>query len=241
MATYILVHGSWHGAWCWEKVAPLLEQKGHTVYAPDLPGHGQDQDKTPLKQITLQSYVDCITAILEKANEPVILVGHSMAGMIISQVAENWPQRIRELIYVAAFLPQSGECLSDIAKQQPISEQTQGIEAVSADCALYFPMEKMYEFGYNHCDKKQVDALMPLFCIEPLRPYFDKVKLTPERFGKISRVYIHCLDDHAVWHTSQMRMVKATPCYVYTLDCDHSPFYSMPEAFTDLLSRRVET
>lgn len=236
MATYVLVHGSWHGAWCWEKIIPLLEQQGHTVFAPDLPGHGQD--KTPLKQITLQSYIDCIHVVLQKAKEPVILVGHSMAGITISQVAENWPEAVRELIYVAAFIPKDGEFMSEIVKRQPLTEYSQGIHAVPEEAALHFPLEQIYGFGYNRCDKAQVDALMPLFCVEPLRPYFDKVHLTPERFGKISRVYINCLDDHAVWHTSQMRMVKETPCHVYALDCDHSPFYSVPDALAELLNRR---
>lgn len=233
MATYVLVHGSWHGAWCWENIIPSLEQKGHTVFAPDLPGHGQD--KTPLKKITLQSYVDCIKAVLDQAKEPVILVGHSMAGMIISQVAENWPETIKSLVYVTAFIPQNGECLSDIVRKQPFSEHSRAIYSVAEEAALYFPLEHMREFGYNRCDPQLLARLSPLFCVEPLRPYFDKVKLTSERFGQIPRAYIACLADQAVWHSSQMRMVNETPCQVYTLDCDHSPFYSVPNELAGTL------
>ena len=107
MAIFVLIHGSWHGAWCYEKVIPLFEANNHRVFAPDLPGHGKD--KTPLKAVTFDSYVNCIKAILEKITERVILVGHSMAGMVISQVAEYLPAKIHKLVYLAGFLPQSGQ------------------------------------------------------------------------------------------------------------------------------------
>jgi len=87
MSTYLLIHGAWHGGWCWRKVVPLLEAKGHRVLAPDLPGHGNDA--TPTATVTLKSYTDRICEIASEQNEPAILAGHSMGGIAITQAAER--------------------------------------------------------------------------------------------------------------------------------------------------------
>ena len=117
MSTYILIHGSWHGAWCWYKVVPLLEKAGHKALAIDLPGHGRDW--TPAPDISLQSYVDCVCKVIDSQPEPVVLVGHSRGGIVLSQVAEVRPEKIEMLVYLSAFLIPNGEpmlptALSDI-------------------------------------------------------------------------------------------------------------------------------
>ncbi len=109
MSTFVLIHGAAHGGWCWYKVVPLLEKHGHTVLAPDLPGHGKD--KTPVADVTLQLYVDSVCKLLDAQREPVILVGHSMGGGIITQVAEERPERIKWLVYLAAALPRNGQSM----------------------------------------------------------------------------------------------------------------------------------
>jgi len=91
MSTYILIHGAFQGKWCWEKVKYSLEQKNHHVIAVDLPGSGEDM--TPPQEVTLKSYTDKVIAVLEKVDSPVILVGHSMEGVVISQVAEYLPEK----------------------------------------------------------------------------------------------------------------------------------------------------
>jgi pimeloyl-ACP methyl ester carboxylesterase len=101
MGTFILVHGSWHGAWCWERVVPRLQTAGHTVIAVDLPGYGEDH--TPVADITLQAYADKVLAAVDAADEPVVLVGWSMGGIVISTVAEQRHERIAHLVYLAAL------------------------------------------------------------------------------------------------------------------------------------------
>lgn len=106
MAKFILVHGSWHGAWCWREVVPLLASLGHEALAIDLPGHGED--RTPADQITSRHYVDCIVTALRAASEPPVLVGHSLGGAMASQAVELIPDRTRALICVASLVPPSG-------------------------------------------------------------------------------------------------------------------------------------
>ena len=113
LSTYVLAHGSWHRSWCWDKVIALLEQAGHRAVAFDLPGHGTDP--TPLTELSLGSYVDRACEVIDEQPEPVILVGHSMAGMYLSEASERCPQKIETLVYLCAFLLRNGESLYQLA------------------------------------------------------------------------------------------------------------------------------
>ncbi len=234
MATYILIHGSWHGAWCWEKVIPLLEQAGHTVYAPDLPGHGKD--KTPIKEITLDHYVDCVSRLLMDMQEPAILVGHSMAGVVISQVAEKFPEKIKRLIFVTAFLPKNGESMFKVASGQAPTRFVKMMKAIPEDNAFHFSLNGVKDFAYNLCDQALVERIKPLMCVEPFLPSDTPVSLSDENYGRVPRTYIECLQDRAILIQTQRDMLKEIPCQVFTLDCDHSPFYSDPSGLVNILS-----
>jgi pimeloyl-ACP methyl ester carboxylesterase len=109
MATFVLVHGAFHGGWCWYKIVPLLEAKGHRVLAPDLPGLGDDH--TPLADLSLAAWTDSVAAKLHVLGTPVILVGHSRGGIVISEVAERVPEHVSALVYLTAFLVSDGESL----------------------------------------------------------------------------------------------------------------------------------
>ena len=110
----VLIHGAAHGAWCWEEVVPLLRARGFEVTAPDLPGLGADT--TPPKDVTMESYIQRIVEAVGDIGPPVLLVGHSMGGLPISEAAERIPSRISKLIYLTAVLPQSGEKLTDFTE-----------------------------------------------------------------------------------------------------------------------------
>src|SRR5262249_21839783 len=116
---FVLVHGAWHGAWGWYRVRALLAAEGHTVSVLDLPSHGID--RTPAKGITLADYVNAVVAVVDAAAEPVVLVGHSMAGVVISSVAEARPQKVASLIYLAAYLVPSGKSLLNYSALDPDS------------------------------------------------------------------------------------------------------------------------
>jgi pimeloyl-ACP methyl ester carboxylesterase len=90
-----------------------MEKKGQKIVAPDLPGHGQD--KKPIPEITLKAYTDRVCQVLDELSDPVILVGHSMGGVVITQAAEYRPGKIKKLVYVSGFLLQNGEFLLKLA------------------------------------------------------------------------------------------------------------------------------
>jgi len=99
--TFVLVHGAWLGGWCWEKLRPSLEAKGHTVIAPDMPGHGED--RLPIEDQNLETYARAIEALIAPQPEPVILVSHSFGGMITSQAACYIPDKIKKVVYISAL------------------------------------------------------------------------------------------------------------------------------------------
>ena len=110
-----LVHGAWHGRWCWEKVTGKLEAQGYTVVARDLPGLGED--RTPAAEITLEKYTDAVCETLVTEDEPVLLVGHSMGGIVISQAAERLPDKIKALVYVSAYLLNNGQSILQMVQE----------------------------------------------------------------------------------------------------------------------------
>lgn len=117
MATFVLVHGAWHGGWCWRKVAPLLRRAGAAVYAPTLSGLGGRahlRSRLPAAAFDLDLHIADIVGLLEAEElEQVTLVGHAYAGMVISGAAELCPQRLAQLVYLNGVVPQNGESMAD--------------------------------------------------------------------------------------------------------------------------------
>ncbi len=111
--TFVLVHGAWHGGWCWKKVRPLLQAAGHVVHTPTLTGLGE-RAHLSRPEIDLDTHIqDVIKAIEYEDLREVILVGHSYAGMVIAGVAAKAPERLAQVVYLDAFLPEDGRSLND--------------------------------------------------------------------------------------------------------------------------------
>jgi pimeloyl-ACP methyl ester carboxylesterase len=113
MSTFVLVHGAWQSTGTWDRIAPLLKKQGHEVVIPVLSGLGTDQDRLS-RDITLRQHVMDVSRVMSKLADPVILVGHSYAGMIISGVAETNPSQIERLVFLDAFIPEDGQCVLDL-------------------------------------------------------------------------------------------------------------------------------
>jgi pimeloyl-ACP methyl ester carboxylesterase len=111
---FVLVHPAWLGGWCWRKTAPLLRARGHDVHAPTLTGLGE-RAHLVRRDIGLATHVEDVVNVLEFEDlRGVILVGNSSGGMVITGVAERAPERIAQLVYLDAFVPEHGQSLVDL-------------------------------------------------------------------------------------------------------------------------------
>ena len=232
MATYVLVHGALNGGWCWQKVAPLLEAHGHEVVALDLPGHGEDS--TAVSGMTLDANVARIRDAVDAADEPVILVGHSMGGIAITQTAEEVPDGIAKLVYLCAFVPQEGESAAGLAHLGPQTAASVQVDERAGTFML--PGEALRAVAFGECGEEDVAFATDRVVAESLAVWASPVRITPERAGRVPRVYIECLRDRLIPIDDQRAMQQAVPCeQVLTIDTDHSPFLSRPHELADHL------
>jgi pimeloyl-ACP methyl ester carboxylesterase len=225
MSTYVLVHGAWQGEWAWELVKPQLEALGHTVVTLDLPGSGNDT--TPSQQVTLDAYVNKVVDAINQQNEKVILVGHSMGGVVITQTAEHVSNKINKLIYLCAFLPKNGESLGAKLAGQKGPQFTVN----ETDMTAVLVPELMDETFLNATGDKAIkEASAKKMRPQPLAPFQQEMKISDEKFGSLDRFYIETTLDNAIPIDFQRKMNTETPCKkVITLEADHSPFFSKTE------------
>jgi pimeloyl-ACP methyl ester carboxylesterase len=234
MNTYILIHGAWLGAWCWEKVARRLEEAGHRVLVPELPGHGEDL--TPVSQISLDSYVNAVAKLIEEQSAPVILVGHSMAGIVISTLAERMPDRIAALIYVSAYLLESGESVEQASQAASDSVVGANMEFAPDYSTVGIKSAALREAFAADASDADFDRLKRLTRPEPTAPFNTPLSLTPQRFGRVRRVYIQTLQDRAVTPALQNVMLAKVQCErVATVNTGHTPFLSAPEELASVI------
>lgn len=232
MTTFVLVPGASHTAWCWHKVVPQLEAAGYGVAAIDLPGTGEDRSIRP-SDATLALWAEHIAAEVLRAEPPVLLVGHSRGGYLISEAAEIVPDDLGGLIYVSAVIPLPGEDLLTAAGWDPAL-----LEVDQQGLLVKYAPEVADTLFYNRCGSDdRAEANRRLFA-EPYRPLVEVSGVSAERWGRVPRAYIESADDNTFPVEVQRRMQATAPCDpVITLDSDHSPFLSVPE---DLAGAMVE-
>lgn len=234
MSIYLLIHGAWHGGWCWHKVVPLLEAKGHKVLAPDLPGHGED--KTPTDAVTLKSYVDAICEVAGAQTQPVILVGHSMGGIAITQAAENCPDSVSTVVYLCAYLPRNGDSLATWASQDRESMANRSTIERRSEGSVAFKADSVREAFYSRCNDGDFAFAQSRLVEQATEPFRTPVVTTSERWGRIPRYYIECARDKAITLRCQREMQSHSQCrHTFSIDTDHSPFLSAPEELAAIL------
>ena len=239
MARFVLVHGAFHGAWCWEPFAGDLEALGHTVDTFDLPGSGDDP--TPRAEVTLDAYCERVCGVLAQRDERAVLVGHSMGGVAITQAAGRCPERIASLIYVAAYLPGDGQSLVDLTRLPEGAEaRVQDKMVVRGDppIATLGPQDAR-ELFYSATDPEIAARAVARIGPQPVGPFASPVTLAPGSAGdRLPRSYVVCARDAAVPPVLQRRMAaeRATG-EVAELQSDHSPFLTCRHELAQLLDR----
>jgi pimeloyl-ACP methyl ester carboxylesterase len=235
MADFVLVHGAWHGGWCWNELVPELERLGHRAHTLDLPGGGADT--TPTEGVTLSACAERVAEAVRRVGGPVWLVGHSMGGGPITQAAELVAERLDGLVYVSAALPRAGETLMEVlygGGAGPVADQIVIDEAAGTSALREGALEACF---YNTCSPAQIARAKTL--LKPTQAVglsLEPVRLTPERGERVPRYYVECLQDRCVTPEIQRRMYEAAGVRaVATLDTDHSPFWSDPQGLARAL------
>ena len=231
--TIVLVHGAWSDASSWDAVTPLLKARGEEVINVNLAGHGKDT--TSFAGITFQTYVDQVKAAIGTRTN-VILVGHSFGGLVISQVAEEIPAQIKELVFLAAALPHDGDNLLSLAKQDPASHVGKALTIDQEHGAAIIAKDAVADIFAADAPQQVQEYIAANIKPEPLAPLATPVHLTEKNFGSVNKVYVHTVNDHAISYPAQQYMVKTSNvAKVYTLQSSNTPFISMPDKLAEIL------
>ena len=279
---FVLVHGSWQGAWCFAQVSARLGQRGYRVIAPDLPGHGLlarfpasyfarplplpgafNAEPSPVAHVTLDDYVQHIASTIEavtRAGSRVMLVGHSLAGIVLNAIGEQFgPPRIKRLVYVAAWMPahntpigayvvgpsQADSRIPSLLLADPGQVGALRLDPRSADSSYQAEVKAAL---YADVGEDDVPAIANLLTPDdPAQPFGAVVTLSRERWGRLPRTYITCTEDQAIRPATQAQMIAeadafapGNPTHVIPLASGHSPFFSQPDALADHLAAMAE-
>jgi pimeloyl-ACP methyl ester carboxylesterase len=231
-STYVLVHGAWHGGWCWKRVTPLLRATGADVYAPTLAGLG-DRAHRADPDIDLDTHVQDVVNVLEYEDlQDVVLVGHSYGGMVIRGVADRAPQRLARLIYLDAFVPDDGQALLDFVPAEGRAAMIQ-IAQTRGD-GWRVPTRTPQQFGI--ADEADVRWVGQRLVDQPLKTFTQPVRVTGTG-PALPRTYIRCAaGDEGSPYAPFGERLRRDPSWRYReLATGHAAMITAPEALARLL------
>lgn len=233
-ATVVLVHGAFHGAWCWDRVVPLLASRGVPAVAIDLPGHGAD-DAPPGD---LYEHADALRALLEGLEGPVVVVGHSYGGAVISDGAAGVPQ-VAHLVYLAAIVADEGETLTTIDVGGPslgvAADVSEVPAAMQADADGFLVIDPALAISAFYADCAPEDVEDALARLSPQNPATFGQPVRRAAWRAVPSTYVVCTEDRAVSVPFQRALATRTTNRV-EMPTSHSPFFSAPEVLADLLA-----
>lgn len=240
MAGFVLIHGSWHGGWCFDLLAEELRARGHEVDAPTLPGMGGTRDE--LNAVTLEGWgqfaAERCRAVRERVGGgPVVLAGHSRGGLVISTAAEIDPQAMDSLAYICAMMLPNGMSRAEFKALEGPNPDFDAIIIPVEDGAgtIVDPTLAGAVFAQTS-PPDLVEQVLPRLTIEPHGVRTTPVRVSSERWGKVPRTYVECTEDRTIPITSQRKMQALCPgAKVISLEADHSPYLSQPRALADAL------
>lgn len=232
----ILVHGAYHGAWCWDPLLDCLHGTGVKAYAPDLPGHGTAQGW--INDQTMKNYIDAIVHKIDEMDTPVTLLGHSMSGAVVTACAEARPDKIAHLVFLAAYIPANGETVGDLVKADKASfVQAERIDVAGND-AICLKAGTLSDAFYSGATPKQLAWAEDRVQLQGFEPFTHTFTLTDNGFGSIPKTAIICTEDRAISPDHQRWMATHAGCDpIIDLASDHSPFATNTNALAEILIR----
>jgi pimeloyl-ACP methyl ester carboxylesterase len=229
-ATFVLVHGAWHGGWCWRFVAERLKAGGARVFTPTLTGLGERAhllDKT----VDLSTHIEDICRLIRAEDlSGIVLVGHSYGGMVVSGVADRMPESIRVLVILDGFVPTDGKALTDY---WPASLKAEWDEKAAANGGLSVPPISAESFGVT----KHLRDWVNKNCVpHPYASLNEKIHLTGGRERIVSKVYIRAAKLRSHAFDGFLKKAEADKGWrAITLDCGHEVMVDAPELLADTL------
>lgn len=237
MSTYLLVHGAWHSGHAWDRVVPLLTAAGHRVLAPSLTGHG---DKAHLlgPEVGLDTHVDDVVGLITGENlTDVVLVGHSYGGLVISSAANRVPDRIAQLLYLDAMVPEDGESAADV---MPVTQVLIDLAAQSDTPWRIPPLPELPPPGglFGVTDPADIAWLRTTLSDQSALCLRQPVRLDNPAAHTIPRTHIHCVGSEP--EGFERRPVPATqpngtPAQVWELESGHDCMITVPGELAELL------
>ena len=234
MATFVLLHGAWHGGWCYARVAARLRAAGHDVFTPTLTGLGE-RAHLAHPEIGLSTHVTDIVNVLRYEDlRDVVLCGHSYGGLVISGAVEAVPDRVAALVFLDAFIPESGQSLQDLIPETQRAHQLAAAEANGG----YIPPIPAATFGVNDRDRDYVDAQ----CVPQALPTFrEGLTLTGARERVAHKTYLRAGTYRSNPFDAARDRVAGTPGWVVeSIPSGHDVMLDAPEALAAALVAAAE-
>lgn len=227
---FVLIHGAWHGGWCWREVAALLRADGHQVSTPTMTGLGDRADLLDAS-VALSTYIDDACALIEnEALQDVVLVGHSFGGLVISGVADRMPERLRQLVFLDALIVQDGQSAMSILPPDVQAERSRTIDVEGLRMAVPSPDK----FGV--LDPEQAAWLVRHLTPHPLKTYIEPLTLRHPVGNGLPKTYIAVT---APWYAplaSVRSWVKSQSDWTWReIATGHDAMLTAPAALTKLL------
>lgn len=232
MSNFLLIHGGSHGAWCWEKLIRELHYKGHKAFALDLPGHGLDT--TCRNAVNRDAYIAAVTGYIDKLQlVELTLVGHSLAGIILPDLASQRFAQIKNIIFLAALVLKKGEIALDLI---PSERRINYIEMAqkSSDNTFTVAKEVARKRFFNDLSDEEADFYYSKLTPQPLDPYLDNATIDPYFKGQKIRYFI-CKDDMALPKNVCASCAEKLSIIPELINTGHDPMLSAPKLLADLL------
>ncbi|MBZ9936914.1 alpha/beta hydrolase [Mesorhizobium sp. BR1-1-16] len=235
----ILVHGAFSSGLVWGHVAARLQAAGHAVVTVELPG--RPSNPMASDKVSLELYRDTVLGALNNAACPAILVGHSFAGIVIAAAAEQAPEKIKTLVFVAAYLPQDGDSLLSLAQQDHDARIGPHLTIDKEHGIAVVDYAARAELFANDGPAPLKAKLPDLILDEPVAPLVTPVHVTEARFGQVEKVYVHTNLDQVISPAFQGRMVGRMPVRnSVTLQTGHLPFLTDPDGVATAIQRAAD-